>query len=197
MCTIEFFGPKSSVVQPGDLRWRVSWVTRPIRGLFFFGWVGQNEVVWRRWRWGACLTSKQSLGDGQAAVVTLPCSVAGPGHTVWPTAMRSPPVLAPPMKMMHQSPAQETNRFSQGLKGEWIQVLGSPGVRQQTGRELFFFPLLWSSFLFHVEWMVWGINNPKISGLFKFQAPEQKDPYSFPYLGRSRTKMAFSCHWSQ
>ena len=92
--------------------------------------------------WGACVISKQSLGDGQAAVVTLPCSVAGPGHTVWPTAMRSPPVLAPPMKMMHQSPAQETNRFSQGLKGEWIQVLGSPGVRQQTGRELFFFPLL-------------------------------------------------------
>ncbi|XP_014644649.1 PREDICTED: testis-expressed sequence 2 protein isoform X3 [Ceratotherium simum simum] len=43
--------------------------------------------------------------------------VAGPGRTVWPTAMRSPPVLAPLMKMMHQSPVRETNRFSQGPKG--------------------------------------------------------------------------------
>lgn len=73
--------------------------------------------------------SKQSLGDGQAAVVTVPCSVAGPGHTAWPTATRSPPVLAPPMKTMLQSPARETNRFSQGPKGEWIQLLRSPRVK--------------------------------------------------------------------
>lgn len=55
--------------------------------------------------------------DGQAAVLTLPCSVAGPGHTVWLTVMRNPPALAPPTKTTRQSPAQETNHFSQGLKG--------------------------------------------------------------------------------
>ncbi|XP_061031490.1 testis-expressed protein 2 isoform X2 [Eubalaena glacialis] len=43
--------------------------------------------------------------------------VAGPGPSVWPTATRSPPVLAPLTKTTHQSPAQETNHFSQGLKG--------------------------------------------------------------------------------
>ncbi|XP_073653524.1 testis-expressed protein 2 isoform X2 [Tursiops truncatus] len=43
--------------------------------------------------------------------------VAGPGPSVWPTATRSPPVLAPLTKTTHQSLAQETNRFSQGLKG--------------------------------------------------------------------------------
>ncbi|XP_024616516.1 testis-expressed protein 2 isoform X2 [Neophocaena asiaeorientalis asiaeorientalis] len=43
--------------------------------------------------------------------------VAGPGPSVWPTATRSPPVLAPLMKTTHQSLVQETNRFSQGLKG--------------------------------------------------------------------------------
>ncbi|XP_042773469.1 testis-expressed protein 2 isoform X2 [Panthera leo] len=43
--------------------------------------------------------------------------VAGPGRTVWRTVMRSPPVLAPLMKTTLQSPARETNRSSQGLKG--------------------------------------------------------------------------------
>lgn len=76
-----------------------------------------------------CSLSKRSVGDGQAAVVTVPCSVAGPGRTAWPIAMRSPPVLAPPMKMMLQSPARETNHFSQGPKGEWIQLLKSPRVK--------------------------------------------------------------------
>lgn len=49
-------------------------------------------------------------------------------------------MLAPPTKTMHQSPAPETNRSSQGLRGEWTQLLGSPGVGgwsgPQFGREL-------------------------------------------------------------
>ena len=45
-------------------------------------------------------------------------------------------MLAPPTKTMHQSPAPETNRSSQELRGEWIQLLGSPGgSRLQVGRE--------------------------------------------------------------
>ncbi|XP_062936857.1 testis-expressed protein 2 isoform X2 [Cynocephalus volans] len=45
--------------------------------------------------------------------------VAGRGHTVWPTAMRSPPARAPPMKTTPQSPVQETSSSSQGLKVTW------------------------------------------------------------------------------
>ncbi|XP_064351736.1 testis-expressed protein 2 isoform X3 [Camelus dromedarius] len=49
--------------------------------------------------------------------------VAGPGRSVWPTATRSPPVLAPPTKTTRQSPARETNRLSQGPKG-MLGVIG-------------------------------------------------------------------------
>ncbi|XP_073739359.1 testis-expressed protein 2 isoform X3 [Callorhinus ursinus] len=49
--------------------------------------------------------------------------VAGPGRTVWRTAMRSPPVLAPPRRMMLQSPAPETNHLSRGPKG-MLEVIG-------------------------------------------------------------------------
>lgn len=90
--------------------------------------------------------SKQSLGDGQAGVITLSSSVAGPGRIVWLTAMRSPPVLAPLRKMMHQSPVWETNRFYQGPKGEWgLQQLG-----QKVG--VSFFPFSSVIFLLpHIE----------------------------------------------
>lgn len=43
--------------------------------------------------------------------------VAGPGHTVWLTVMKNPPVLAPLRKMTHQNPLLETNSRSPGLKG--------------------------------------------------------------------------------
>lgn len=46
-------------------------------------------------------------------------------------------MLAPPTKTTHQSPAPETNLSSRGLRGEWIQLLGSPGGSgPQVGREL-------------------------------------------------------------
>ncbi|XP_052051016.1 testis-expressed protein 2 isoform X2 [Apodemus sylvaticus] len=42
---------------------------------------------------------------------------AGPGHTVWLTVMKNPPVPAPLRKMTHQNPALETNSHSLGPKG--------------------------------------------------------------------------------
>lgn len=117
---------------PGDLALKDLLGNQPISGLL--GWASSRPGGLGRMM--ACVAvvvervfSLWAEPDGQAAVLTLPCSVAGPGHTVWLTVMRNPPALAPPTKTTRQSPAQETNHFSQGLKGAWSHLGSQVPVR--------------------------------------------------------------------
>lgn len=55
---------------------------------------------------------------------------------------------APLRRTTPQSPARAINRFSQGRKGEWMELRGPSGMRLQGGRPLFLCPQGFLS-LFH------------------------------------------------
>lgn len=60
-------------------------------------------------------------------------------------------MLAPLTKTTHQSPAQGTSRFSQGRKGEWIQLWGS-GRQEES-----FFAFSSMIVLLHIECMAFAL----------------------------------------
>lgn len=120
----------SSTTRPRRMHRRGSWGPLPM-GLRGAGWSQDSWIGPWGGVGGTGRMEPASSGEAWGWFGAQPrsdsvLSVAGPGPTVWPTATRSPPVPAPLMKTMLQSPALAINHLSRELKGKWMELSGGP-----------------------------------------------------------------------